>query len=111
MIDEVNEPLVKAFIAIGEIVTHTRGYPNPTHENVVHPNTHILLDRRDKFFHCWVTSRSHALFHALWKILIVKYEHCPNLRNMLDWFLAEHEQSNWKQFNPNRQMTTWKGGQ
>ena len=73
IIDEVNEPLVKAFITFGEIVTRTKGYPEPTHENCVHPNTHILIDIRDEFFHCWITTRSELLFRALWKILIVKW--------------------------------------
>jgi len=113
VIKEVNEPLAKAFIAMGEIVTRTRGYPEPTREGVgkvVHPNSLILLDIRDEFLECWDMRRSPALFKALWKIVIVKYEHSPNWRNMLDWAIMKIQESNWKPFNYNRQMTTWRGG-
>ena len=108
IIDKVNEPL------LAKIVTLAFRYPAPTREGVgkvVHPNSLILLDIQDEFFRHWVTSRSNSLFRALWRVLIVKYEHCPNLRNMLDWFFMMTQKSNWKPFNPNRQMTTWKGGQ
>ena len=103
IIDKVNEPLLKAIVLLAG------RYPKPTHENVVHPNSHILLDIEDEFFMRWETNRSHTLFRALWRVLIVKYEHSPNWRNMLDWAIMMIQKSNWKPFNPNRQMTTWRG--
>jgi len=103
IIDKVNEPLVKAIVILAN------RYEKPTHENCVHPNTHILLDLEAEFFRCWDTSRSYSLFRALWRVVEVKYEHSPNWRNFLDWVLMMVQKSNWKPFNPNRQMHCWKG--
>jgi len=102
MIDKVNEPL------LAKIVTLAFRYPKPTHENCVHPNTHILLDIEDGFFKSWVTSRSDKLFRGLFRLVETKYEHSPNWRNMLDWAIMMVQKSKWKPFNPNRQMTTWR---
>ena len=103
IIDEVNEPL------LAKIVQIAFRYDKPTHDNVTHPNSHILLDIEEQFFASWVTSRSNSLFRALWRVLIVKYEHSPNWRNMLDWAIMKIQDSNWKPFNTNRLMYCWKG--
>jgi len=103
IIDKVNAPLLKAIVLLAG------RYPKPTHENCVHPNTHILLDIEEQFFLNWVTSRSEALFRALFRIVEVKYEHSPNWRNMLDWAIMMVQRSSWKPFNSNRQMPTWRG--
>jgi len=100
-VEQVNRPLAKVIVTLGG------RYPEPTHENVLHPNTHRLLDIRDKFFECWEET---LLLKALWKILIVKYEHSPTWRNMLDWVIKEIP-GDWKPFNPTRQMKCWKGGE
>jgi len=102
-IEKVNAPLVKAIIILAG------RYPEPTHENVLHPNSHILLELRDEFFRCWDTGGRTMLFQALWRVLIVKYEHSPNYRNMLDWLIMMLLKSNWKPWNPTRQMSMWKG--
>lgn len=104
IIDKVNAPLTKAIVILA------RRYPEPVREGegkVVHPNSLRLLDFRDEFRRCW---KNRPLYEALWRLAIVKYEHSPNWRNMLDWLFMMASNSNWKPFNPNRQMTTWKGG-
>ena len=102
-VERVNKPLVKAIVLLGE------RYPEPTRENTLHPNTHRLLDIRDKFFECWEVEARASLLKVLFRILIVKYEHSPTWRNMFDWFLKEMP-DDWKPFNPSRQMKCWKGG-
>jgi len=102
-VDKVDKPLVKAIVLLA------RRYPEPTHENVLHPNSHILLDVRDEFRKSWAFGLRGLLFEALFKLLIVKYEQSPQYRNILDWILKELFESNWKPFNPNRQMICWKG--
>lgn len=101
IIEEVNRPLWLDIITLG------KRYDEPAHENVVHPNTHRLLDMRDEFFRCWKVPRK--FFEPLWRIVIVKYEHSPNWRNFLDWVIMKVQSSGWKPFNPNRQMPLWKG--
>jgi len=103
IIEKVNAPLLWL------IIKYANRYPEPTPENVVHPNSHRLLEFRDEFFKYWKTDRSSALYKSLWKVVIVKYEHSPNWRNMLDWLFMVVGESDWKPFNPNRQMHQWKG--
>lgn len=96
----INEALAKV------IVFYAGKYDKPTHENVVHPNTHRLLDLEEEFFRCW--DAKSAIYRALFRLVQVKYEHSPNWRNFLDWFLMKVE-NNWKPFNIHRQMPLWKG--
>ncbi len=101
-IDKVDKPLVKAIVFLAG------RYPDPTHETVLHPNSHRLLDIRDKFLRCWDFGDRNPLFLALFKLLVVKYEQSPQYRNVLDWFIGEIP-PDWKPFNVNRQMRCWKG--
>lgn len=101
-VEKVNEPLVKAIIILGG------RYPEPTRENTLHPNTHRLLDIRDRFFEHWKLGAREPLVKALFRILIVKYEHSPTWRNLLDWVIKEIPKD-WKPFNLSRQMKGWKG--
>jgi len=103
IIEQVNRPLAKTIIMLGG------RYDEPTHENVLHPNSHRLLDIKDEFFRCWNLGSSKPLFEALWRTLTVKYEHSPNWRNFLDWGWMMLEKSGWKPWNPTRQMPLWRG--
>ena len=102
IIEKVNRPLAKAIIILAG------RYPEPTHENVLHPNSHRLLDIETKFFICWDTRGGQPLSKALFRIVIVKYEHSPNYRNFLDWLFMMVD-GNWKHWNPTRQMPLWRG--
>ena len=97
-VEKVNRPLAKAIMVLG------MRYPEPTHENVWHPNSRRLLNLRDEFYECWAEN---PLTRILWKILIVKYEHSPNWQHYLDWFIMKIPED-WKPFNPNRQMECWR---
>ena len=103
-IEKVNEPIVWL------INWYARRYPEPTHDNVVHPNSHILLGIRDEFRRCWGFHGRRA-FEAVFKLIIVCYERSPNYRNPLDWAIMMVQKSNWKPFNPNRQMPYWRGNE
>ena len=100
-IERVNDPLVKGIVKLAG------RYPEPTRENCLHPNSIILLDIQDEFFQHWDLENRTPLVKAVFRILIVKYEHCPAYRNMLDWLLKELLEREWKPFNPNRQMRCW----
>jgi len=101
-IEQANKPLTKAIVILA------KRYPEPTYENLLHPNSKRLFGIKDKFFLCWDVRGGKPLYEALWRIVIVKYEHSPNWRNFLDW-LFMMVQDNWKPWNPTRQMPLWKG--
>lgn len=100
--DEVNAPI--AWL----VHLYAKRYPQPTHENCVHPNSHILLDLEVEFFKDWDFKGRTQLLEDLWKIVIVKYEHSPNWRYCLDWFIMMVQKSGWKPWNPVRQMECWR---
>ena len=103
IIEKVNKPLLEVIIRLAG------RYPEPTYGNVLHPNSHILLDIRERFFKDWAPGDRSPLCEALFRVVIVKYEHSPNWRNWLDWLFMMIQKSSWKPFNPNRQMPLWKG--
>ena len=63
--------------------------PEPTKENTLEPNSHVLIDRRDKFFSYYTNGSKMALFKAAWKIRICEYEHDPHYRSLDDWDVEE----------------------
>ena len=90
VIDKIKKPLMEA------IVTLVQKYPEPTRENCLHPNSHILLDIRDKFLEYENNPSRKPLFEAAFKLLIVEYEHDPYYRYRFDWFLEQIMESDWK---------------
>ncbi len=100
---QANKPLLKAIVTLGG------RYPEPTHNNVEYQNSHRLLDMEVEFFERWDVGNRKPLLKILWRILIVKYEHSPNWRHMLDWVIMMIPED-WKPFNPHRQMELWRGG-
>ena len=101
-IKEVNIPLVVKIMELAD------KYPEPTHDNVVYPNSHRLLEIQDSFFEHWDFESRNPLVKALFRVVINKYEHSAPYRNALDWFVMVVQQD-WKPFNYNRQMRCWKG--
>ena len=97
-IEEVNAPLVEKILILA------RRYPKPTHENVLHANSHLLLELKDDFSAYWDFGARQAVFDALFDLVIVKYEHSPNYRNPLDRVIMLLGTIGWKPFNPDRQM-------
>lgn len=101
VIDKVKKPLKKA------IATLANRYPEPTRENTVNPNTHILMDIRDEFLEREGNSTSLGLFKALFRMFIAEYEHDPYYRLRIDWIMERWSQSPWEQ-SSNCPLTHWK---
>ncbi len=98
MLEEAGEHVVKNIKAplFEAIVLYGMMYPEPTHENVRHKNTHILLDIQDEFFKYYTNKRNIPLFKAAFKILIVEYDHDQHYGWILDWFLEMLVNSDWE---------------
>jgi len=92
------------------IIAYALILPEPTKENTLEPNCHILLDIRDRFRER--NTVKPALFEAAWKALICEYEHDPCYRNRLDWLLEELVESvldgEWKPRPTNHPSGGWK---
>lgn len=102
-IEEVNEPLV------GSIIKLATKYPEPISENVVHPNTQVLLDLEEKFFKCWKTTPRGILYKTVFRLLQTKIEHSATYREMFNWLIYEiNKDKRWKHFDSVRQMNCWR---
>ena len=101
-IEKVNRPLVKAIKIIGS------RYPEPTMGNLVHPNSKVFLDMLNEYRKHDTNNYRRTMFEIGFKILIAKYEHSPNWRNPIDFLVMLLFQSDWKPFNPSRQMNYWR---
>ncbi len=76
------------------VIWYASKIPEPTKENTLEPNVHLLLDIRDKFFEYYdIVSHDKngrkEMWWAAWKILITEVEHDPHYRNIFFWFLEE----------------------
>ena len=100
-IEKANKPLLKAIVILSQ------RYPEPTRLNCVQPNSHRLLDIEEKFFEYDNNSGRKALFKALFRILIVKYEHSPYFSGRLDWFFEMVDKSGWKPRTLNHPVQNW----
>lgn len=93
------------------IIAYAKILPEPTKENTLEPNSHILLDRKDKFFGYYCNSSKMALFEAIWKIRICEYEHDPHYRHISDWDAEEQTESmlsgEWKPRPTNHPSGGW----
>jgi len=86
--EKVNRAMYKALVLLAN------RYEEPTHENVLHPNSHKLLDIRDKFF-TWEDNPSRTnLFKAVFRVGIHKYED-PYYGRRLDWLVEMIVNSDW----------------
>jgi len=90
VIYKFKSPLMKFLIWLAEKM------PEPTHENCIRPNTHILLDLRDEFFEHEDNPGRRELLWAVWKIGIIIYEHDPYYAWRADWFIEKIVNSDWK---------------
>ena len=100
-IEKVNKPLVKAITILAN------RYPEPTRENLLHPNSLRLLDIRDKYLQYDTNERRRELFKAGFRILIAKYEHSPNWRYPIEFILEEIFKSGWKPRPYGHPVTFW----
>lgn len=89
-IDKVNRPFLKALILYGN------RFPEATHDNVTHPNSHRLIDIRDAYLQCDTNGRRREAFGAAFRIGIAKYEHSSNWRHPIDFVIEKVFESNWQ---------------
>lgn len=88
MVEKIKKPLLKAIVnlptlrrkkeiltEVAEIIRLCNLYPEPTHENVSHPNAHRAIDIRDEFLEHDDNPSRKALFEVLFKVWIVTIEH------------------------------------
>lgn len=78
----------KAFL-MATLVRISRRYPEPTLDNVLHPNTKVLIRVWDKFFMYEDNSQRVDLFKAIRKVMLCEYEHDGYYRYRMDFFLEE----------------------
>ena len=78
------------------IINIAMKYPEPTMENTCIPNAAKLLKIEKKFFEYEDNPCRDELFKALWRMLIVEYEHDGYYRYRLDWILEEVNKSDWE---------------
>lgn len=90
VIDRVKDPLRRVIVSVGKKI------PVPTKENTAHPNSHILIDIRDKFFEYEDNPKREDMFRAALNMLIVEYEHDVYYRDRFNWFIEEIGKRKWK---------------
>jgi hypothetical protein len=89
IIKKVKAPLMKVLIIMAGRL------PEPTKENCTNPNSHILLDIRDRFFDLENNPGREPLFRAIFKIAICEYEHDPYYGYRMDWVKEEMDKRGW----------------
>ncbi len=100
-IEKVNAPLLKAITILGN------RYPEPTIDNVLHPNSKRLVEIRDKYCRYEGDGRVKALVMAALRILISKIEHSPPYRDRFGWFVEELRAGEWKPRAYNHPQRDW----
>ncbi len=83
IIDKAKKPLMRAIVVLAN------RYPEPTRDNCLNPNSHLLLDIQDKFLEYETNSGRIELFKAIFRIFIGEYEHDPYYRSRINWFFEE----------------------
>lgn len=101
-IDKVNRPLAKAITILAS------RYPEPTMDNLLHPNSKRLLEMRNDYLLHDTNDHRKAIVQAVFRVVICKYEHSPNYRDVMDYLVLLLFGSGWKQLNPSRQMSQWR---
>ena len=99
--EKVNKPLMKAGITLAN------RYPEPTVENLLHPNSKRLLAIRDKYMEYDTNERRKAVFGAAFRVLIAKYEHSAQYRYPIDWVIEEIIKSGWKRRPYGHPVQNW----
>jgi len=100
-IEKVNAPLYKAIEILGN------RYPEPTMENLGHPNSKRLLEIFNKYLEYEGNNRLLVLGKALFRIIIAKHEHSPNFRDRISWFFEMVGLSGWKPRSYNHPVNLW----
>jgi len=109
VIEDIKAPMLDAIVALsGEtgffrklrlifaIIKLIKRFPEPTKENCVFPNSRRLIEIRDKFFELEGEASRVPIYRAIWKLLIVEYEHDGDKRHRIDWILEQIQQGKWE---------------
>ena len=96
-----NKILEKAIIAYASIL------PEPTKENCIYPNTHILLDIRDEYFKYADNPTKDKLERAVWKIFITEYEHDHYYGDRISFGIEKAANSEWKPRSVGHPVLYW----
>ena len=94
VINQVKKPLMKVIILTAN---RLRKVKEPTRDNCVFANTHILFDIRDKFRELENNKNREEMFEAAFTLLIAEYEHDPYYRWRFDWLIEEINAQGWKE--------------
>ena len=93
-IDKVKKPLMKALIILAN------RYPEPTEENVKHPNARVWLRVWDKFFEMEDNKGREPLFKAIRKVMVGELAHDSYYEDrgnvLLELWLEEVFEGNWQ---------------
>ncbi len=105
VIDKIKKPMIKALIVLAN------RYPEPTRDNTLNQNSHLLFDIRDKFLE-YEDGGRRELFNAIFKLLIVEYEHDPYYRSRINWVIEELVEATmdgkWLPRGENRPISCWR---
>ena len=96
---KVNNALMKAIVILGN------RYPEPTVENLLHPNSRWLLRRMEKYLEYEGNRRLAEIVKAVLRIVIAKLEHSPNYRDRISWWVEDTE--GWKPRAYNHPVQCW----
>jgi len=100
-IEKVNEPLLKAITILGN------RYPEPTMENVLHPNTKKLIGLGERYLRWEGNPRIAKLLKALIRIVVDKIEHSPNYRDRFSVLIELIKETDWKPRSYNHPVNDW----
>ena len=98
-IEKVNKPLIKAIVLLAN------RYPEPTMENLLHPNSQWLLKKLEKYLEYEGNPRIAEVVKALLRIVIAKLEHSPNYRDRISWWVEDTK--GWKPRSYNHPKRLW----
>lgn len=93
---------------LGVVCKLSNLFPEPTMENLLHPNSRRLLAIMEKYERYEDMGRVKTIVGAVLRILISKIEHSPNYRDRFSWFVEELMDSGWKQRSYNHPVYGWK---
>jgi len=100
-IDKVNAPLFKAITILGN------RYPEPTVDNVLHPNSKRLVEILNEYVEFEAHKRIKQVVMAVARVVISKMEHSPPWRDRIFFFAEKLREGEWKPRALNHPERDW----
>ncbi len=100
-IEKVNAPLLKAITILGN------RFPEPTIDNVLHPNSKRLVKIMEEYVRYEGNPRVKSIITAAARVVINKMEHSPNWRDRIFWFAEKLQEGEWKPRTLNHPEHDW----